>query len=105
MKKLVEQGEARPVPGPGPGTWSTTCCITSGRADTPAGQRILAIKESFKLGELLPQESEVQEARDSLSGPNVNLMRTVSGAIREDIGPHQRTPLDIFVRMGQVGYL
>jgi chemosensory pili system protein ChpA (sensor histidine kinase/response regulator) len=98
MKKLVEQGEAALSQDPAQDLVNNLLYYI-GRADT-AGRRILAIKESFKLGELLPQESEVQEARDSLSGPNVNLMRTVSGAIREDIGRIKDT-LDIFVRMGK----
>ncbi|HEY3644190.1 MAG TPA: Hpt domain-containing protein [Gammaproteobacteria bacterium] len=98
MKKLMEQGEAALAQDPAQDLVNNLLYYI-GRADT-AGKRILAIKESFKLGELLPQESEVQEARDSLSGPNVNLMRTVSGAIREDIGRIKDT-LDIFVRMGK----
>jgi chemosensory pili system protein ChpA (sensor histidine kinase/response regulator) len=98
MKKLVEQGEAALAQDPAQDLVNNLLYYI-GRADT-AGKRILAIKESFKLGDLLPQESEVQEARDSLSGPNVSLMRTVSGAIREDIGRIKDT-LDIFVRMGK----
>src|SRR6185312_4204034 len=98
MKKLMEQGEGQAADDPAQDLVNNLLYYI-GRADT-AGKRILAIKESFKLGELLPQEAEVQEARDSLSGPNVNLMRTVSGAIREDIGRIKDT-LDIFVRMGK----
>jgi chemosensory pili system protein ChpA (sensor histidine kinase/response regulator) len=98
MKKLMEQGETALAQDPAQDLVNNLLYYI-GRADT-AGKRILAIKESFKLGDLLPQEAEVQEARDSLSGPNVSLMRTVSGAIREDIGRIKDT-LDIFVRMGK----
>jgi len=98
MKKLMEQGEAALAAEPAQDLVNNLLYYI-GRADT-AGKRILAIKESFKLGDLLPDESEVQDARDSMSGPNVNLMRTVSGAIREDIGRIKDT-LDIFVRMGK----
>jgi chemosensory pili system protein ChpA (sensor histidine kinase/response regulator) len=98
LKKLAEQGEA-PAPEDTAQELVNNLLYYVGRAST-AGKRIAAIKDSFKLGELLPQESEVSEARDGLSGPNINLMRTVSGAIREDIARIKDT-LDIFVRMGK----
>ncbi|HEV2320726.1 MAG TPA: hypothetical protein VGT42_00065, partial [Gammaproteobacteria bacterium] len=98
MKKLMEQGEGQAAEEPAQDLVNNLLYYI-GRAGTQ-GKRIAAIKESFKLGELLPQQAEVAEARDSLSGPNVNLMRTVSGAIREDIGRIKDT-LDIFVRMGK----
>ncbi|HET7176947.1 MAG TPA: Hpt domain-containing protein, partial [Gammaproteobacteria bacterium] len=98
MKKLMEQGEGQAAEEPAQDLVNNLLYYI-GRAGTQ-GKRIAAIKESFKLGELLPDHAEVAEARDSLSGPNVNLMRTVSGAIREDIGRIKDT-LDIFVRMGK----
>ncbi|HEV2110706.1 MAG TPA: Hpt domain-containing protein, partial [Gammaproteobacteria bacterium] len=98
MKKLMEQGEAQAAEEPAQDLVNNLLYYI-GRATTH-GKRIAAIKESFKLGELLPQESELAEARESLSGPNANLMRTVSGAIREDISRIKDT-LDIFVRMGK----
>ena len=98
MKKLMEQGEGQATEEPAQDLVNNLLYYI-GRATTH-GKRIAAIKESFKLGELLPQESELAEARESLSGPNANLMRTVSGAIREDISRIKDT-LDIFVRMGK----
>jgi chemosensory pili system protein ChpA (sensor histidine kinase/response regulator) len=98
IKKLMEQGEGQAAEEPAQELVNNLLYYI-GRAGSD-GKRIKAIKESFKLGELLPQESEVTEARESLSGPNINLMRTVSGAIREDIGRIKDT-LDIFVRMGK----
>ncbi len=98
IKRLIEQGEAATAEDPAQELVNNLLYYI-GRAGSH-GKRISAIKESFKLGELLPQAAELEEARDSLSGPNVNLMRTVSGAIREDIGRIKDT-LDIFVRMGK----
>src|SRR5579863_730474 len=98
IKKLMEQGEGQVADDPAQDLVNNLLYYI-GRATT-AGKRVAAIKESFKLGELLLQASEVAEARESLSGPNVNLMRTVSGAIHEDIGRIKDT-LDIFVRMGK----
>jgi len=98
MKKLMEQGEAPTAEDPAKELVNNLLYYV-GRATT-SGKRIAAIKESFKLGELLPQADELAEAREGLSGPNINLMRTVSGAIREDIARIKDT-LDIFVRMGK----
>ncbi|HSC47738.1 MAG TPA: Hpt domain-containing protein, partial [Gammaproteobacteria bacterium] len=98
MKKLMEQGEAPTAEDPAKELVNNLLYYI-GRAGT-SGKRIAAIKESFKLGELLPQADELAEAREGLSGPNINLMRTVSGAIREDIARIKDT-LDIFVRMGK----
>ncbi|HEX6929345.1 MAG TPA: Hpt domain-containing protein [Gammaproteobacteria bacterium] len=64
------------------------------------GERVTAIKEAFRLGELLPEEGDVAEARDRMSGPNLSLMKTVSAAIKEDLARVKDT-LDIFVRMGK----
>ena len=98
IKRLIEHGEIQAAEDPAQELVNNLLYYI-GRA-TSGGKRISAIKESFKLGELLPQAAELEEARESLSGPNVNLMRTVSGAIREDIGRIKDT-LDIFVRMGK----
>ncbi|MBW3568244.1 MAG: Hpt domain-containing protein, partial [Proteobacteria bacterium] len=65
-----------------------------------AGERVTAIKEAFRLGELLPADADVSDARDRLSGPNLSLMKTVSAAIKEDLARVKDT-LDIFVRMGK----
>ncbi|HSC46842.1 MAG TPA: Hpt domain-containing protein, partial [Gammaproteobacteria bacterium] len=98
IKKLMEQGEGQAADEPAQDLVNNLLYYI-GRATT-AGKRIAAIKESFKLGELLPEVSEVTEAREGMSGPNANLMRTVSGAIHEDIARIKDT-LDIFVRMGK----
>ncbi len=98
MKKLMEQGEGQAAEEPAQDLVNNLLYYI-GRAGTQ-GKRIAAIKESFKLGELLPEASELAEAREGLSGPNASLMRTVSGAIREDISRIKDT-LDIFVRMGK----
>src|SRR5690606_20961665 len=63
-------------------------------------ERVSAIKEAFRLGELLPADNDISQARDGLSGPNLSLMKTVSAAIKEDLARVKDT-LDIFVRMGK----
>ncbi|MGH8401025.1 MAG: Hpt domain-containing protein, partial [Gammaproteobacteria bacterium] len=98
IKRLADQGEADVAEDPAKELVNNLLYYI-GRA-TSSGERIKAIKESFKLGELLPDAIEVEEAREGMSGPNVNLMRTVSGALKEDITRIKDT-LDIFVRMAK----
>ncbi|HEX5339489.1 MAG TPA: Hpt domain-containing protein [Gammaproteobacteria bacterium] len=98
IKRLMDQGEADIAEDPAKELVNNLLYYI-GRASSN-GERIRAIKESFKLGELLPDQIEVEEAREGMSGPNVNLMRTVSGALKEDITRIKDT-LDIFVRMAK----
>ena len=64
-----------------------------------AGERISEIRAAFNLAELLPGDEQVEHARDALSAPSVKLMKTVAGAIKEDLG-RVKDVLDIFVRTG-----
>ncbi len=64
-----------------------------------AGTRISEIRAAFGLSELLPGDEQVEHAREALSAPSVNLMRTVASAIREDLG-RVKDVLDIYVRTG-----
>ncbi|MDE2345017.1 MAG: Hpt domain-containing protein, partial [Gammaproteobacteria bacterium] len=98
IKRLVDQGELQVSEDPAKELVNNLLYYI-GRATTN-GQRIAAIKESFKLVDLLAEEAAQEESQDKLAGPNINLMRTVSGAIQEDITRIKDT-LDIFVRMGK----
>ncbi|MGY8795518.1 MAG: hypothetical protein ACKVJN_10430, partial [Woeseiales bacterium] len=51
-----------------------------------AGERISEIRAAFNLAELLPGDEQVEHAREALSAPSVKLMKTVAGAIKEDLG-------------------
>ena len=64
-----------------------------------AGERISEIRAAFNLSELLPGDEQVEHAREALSAPSIKLMKTVAGAIREDLG-RVKDVLDIFVRTG-----
>jgi chemosensory pili system protein ChpA (sensor histidine kinase/response regulator) len=61
------------------------------------GLRVTAVRASFRLHDLLPLDTQVQQARESLSAPSVKLMHTVANAIREDLA-HVKDAFDIFVR-------
>jgi len=64
------------------------------------GKRIAALRDSFNLEDLLPPESLVEQARESLSGPSIKLMKTVAAAIKEDLSK-VKDVLDIHVRTGK----
>ncbi len=68
------------------------------RAET-RGERIDAVRSSFRLGELLPIDESVEQERESLSAPSVRLMRTVAAAIKEDLG-RVKDALDLYTRKG-----
>ncbi|HLA70554.1 MAG TPA: Hpt domain-containing protein [Steroidobacteraceae bacterium] len=63
------------------------------------GPKITAVRASFRLNELLNVDDSVEQERENLSAPSVKLMRTVSAAIREDLGK-VKDVLDIYVRRG-----
>ena len=64
-----------------------------------SGPRVMAVRASFKLTDLLPVDQSVEQERESLSAPSVKLMRTVGAAIKEDL-TKVKDVLDIFVRKG-----
>ncbi len=66
---------------------------------TSNGPKVTAVRASFRLNELLSVDDSVEQERENLSAPSVKLMRTVSAAIREDLGK-VKDVLDIFVRRG-----
>ena len=66
---------------------------------TNRGERIDAVRGSFRLGELLPLDDSVEQERESLSAPSVRLMRTVAAAIKEDLG-RVKDALDLYTRKG-----
>jgi chemosensory pili system protein ChpA (sensor histidine kinase/response regulator) len=97
IKVLYELGEARYAEHP-PVDLLNNLLYYVARASTSTG-RIAAVRASFKLSELLPVDDTIEQERESLSAPSVKLMRTVAGAIKEDLSK-VKDVLDIFVRRG-----
>ncbi|HET7308352.1 MAG TPA: Hpt domain-containing protein [Gammaproteobacteria bacterium] len=98
IKRLIESSEAE-FAGQPPRELINNLLYYVGRA-TSNGERVANIKQSFNLDELLPGEEEVNATRAAMSGPNAQLMHTVSAAIKEDI-IQVKDSLDIFVRTGR----
>ncbi|MBV9696667.1 MAG: Hpt domain-containing protein, partial [Gammaproteobacteria bacterium] len=97
MRRLYEQGEARYAQNP-PVELLNNLLYYVGRADS-TGERVQAVRASFRLAELLPVDESIEQERENLSAPSIKLMQTVGAAIREDLGK-VKDVLDIFVRRG-----
>jgi chemosensory pili system protein ChpA (sensor histidine kinase/response regulator) len=64
---------------------------------TSQAARVSAIRDTYRLGSLLPTDQEVAHARGSISGHNRTLLDTVSIAIKDDL-LRVKESLDIFLR-------
>ncbi|MEJ0086794.1 MAG: Hpt domain-containing protein [Pseudomonadota bacterium] len=95
--QLYTQGEGRYSQNP-PVELLNNLLYYIARANS-SGPKITAVRASFRLNELLNVDDSVEQERENLSAPSVKLMRTVSAAIREDLGK-VKDVLDIFVRRG-----
>ncbi|MGH8196710.1 MAG: hypothetical protein ACRETI_00910, partial [Steroidobacteraceae bacterium] len=97
LKRLYGQGEEA-YSGTPPIDLLNNLLFYVARAEA-RGERIDAVRSSFRLGELLPIDESVEQERESLSAPSVRLMRTVAAAIKEDLG-RVKDALDIYTRKG-----
>ena len=97
IRRLYEQGEARYSQTP-PVELLNNLLYYVGRAES-TGPRVMAVRASFRLSELLPVDEGIEQERENLSAPSVKLMQTVAAAIREDLSK-VKDVLDIFVRRG-----
>src|SRR5688572_4003759 len=97
IKRLYDLGEARYSEAPAVDLLNNLLYYVA-RA-TSSGSRVVAVRASFKLSDLLPVDDSVEQERESLSAPSVKLMRTVGAAIKEDL-TKVKDVLDIFVRKG-----
>jgi chemosensory pili system protein ChpA (sensor histidine kinase/response regulator) len=67
---------------------------------TAEGTRGALVRGALGIEGPLPNAEELEAEREGLAGPNLSLMRTVSAAIKEDLG-RIKDALDIFVRTGK----
>ena len=97
IRRLIEEGE-RALEADPPFELINSLLFYVART-TSRGRRVSEIRKAFSLADLMPQQQELTEARDSLSAPSIKLMQTVGAAIREDL-TRVKDVLDIFVRTG-----
>jgi chemosensory pili system protein ChpA (sensor histidine kinase/response regulator) len=94
IKQLIDQGEdafARKIPAEL--LKNLLYYIARVNQDSP---RVAQVKQTYRLAELLPGDAELEEARSGLGGLNIELLRTVSQGIREDL-LEVKDALEIFV--------
>ncbi|HET8698604.1 MAG TPA: hypothetical protein VFO94_14010, partial [Gammaproteobacteria bacterium] len=82
LKRLIDGGESALVSSP-PVDLVNSLLYYVGRASSN-DPRILKLRETYGLAEMLPGEEQLEQAREGLAGPSVKLMRTVAQAIKED---------------------
>jgi len=97
IKRLYEEGEARYATQP-PVELLNNMLYYVARSGTH-GPKVAAVRESFRLDELLPVDESIEQERENLSAPSIKLMQTVGAAIREDLAK-VKDVLDIFMRRG-----
>lgn len=83
IKRLADEGEDVFRDSP-PHDLTKSLLYYAAHAETDS-RRIVELKTLYRLDELLPDASELEHARGSLSGHNRELLNTVSGAIKEDL--------------------
>ncbi|HED15395.1 MAG TPA: response regulator [Gammaproteobacteria bacterium] len=93
IKKLIDSGEQ----GMGESNDLLKNLLYYIARSTSSGGRVNAIKTAFSLEGALPSEEERQVARESISGPNRELMQTVGNAIREELAGVKEV-LDLYLR-------
>ena len=100
LKKLFDGGESALVSSPPVELINSLLYyVARARSQDP---RIGAPRKQYNLGEVLPGQAQIEQAREGLAGPSVKLMRTVAQAIKEELGT-VKDALDIFVRTGMKG--
>ncbi len=100
LKRLIDGGEPALVSAP-PVELVNSLLYYVAKA-TSQDPRIEALRKQYNLGEVLPAQLQVEQAREGLAGPSVKLMHTVAQAIKEDLAT-VKDALDIFVRTGMNG--
>ena len=66
---------------------------------TSNGERVSKIRQAFSMNESLPLDEKLETAQSNLSGPDTQVMVSLSSAIREDLDK-VKDALDIFNRTG-----
>ncbi|OEC36762.1 chemosensory pili system protein ChpA (sensor histidine kinase/response regulator) [Pseudomonas cuatrocienegasensis] len=95
LKRLVEQGAAGfNQPAPDELAKNLLFYVAKAPAQSP---RISALKEHYRLDDALPDSQVVDEERARLAGPDRDAMRSVVGALCEEL-VRVKDSLDLFVR-------
>ena len=95
IKKIIDGGEVvLAMEPPNDLLKNLLYYVASSSADS---DKTKSIKETFKLTDVMPDARTLEKARADLNAPNMELMDTVSGVLREDL-QQVKDSLDIFMR-------
>ncbi len=97
LKRLQDRGEGAFDEAP-PVELVNSLLYYAARAKSDS-ERLVSIRSTYGLGELVPEEEQLASAREGLAGPSAKLMQAVAVAIKEDLGS-VKDVLDIYVRTG-----
>ncbi|BCO32694.1 hypothetical protein TspCOW1_27970 [Thiohalobacter sp. COW1] len=95
IKRVIDGGEAVLQQEP-PVELLKNLLFYVARAEEAAGMAA-EIQTTYRLADLLPDEEQMEQARQSLSGHNMELMATVTAAIKEDLA-RIKDALDVCLR-------
>ena len=95
LKRLVEQG-ADGINQPAPDELNKNLLFYVAKASAQS-PRLQSLKEQYRLDEALPDSEVIDEERARLAGPDRDAMRSVVGALCEEL-VRVKDSLDLFVR-------
>lgn len=95
IKKIIDGGEVTLAMEPPTDLVKNLLYYVAGSSTT--GAKTKEVKELFKLADVMPDTKTLEKARADLNAPNVALMDTVSGVLKEDL-QQVKDSLDIFMR-------
>ncbi len=98
IKRLIDEGEAALIEAPREDLLKNLLFYCA-QATSTTSPRLAEIQETYRLRELLPDESEISSARESLAGRNSDLYETVAVALKEELA-RLKDNLDILLRNG-----
>lgn len=95
IKQIIDGGEvALAIEPPNELLKNLLYYVASSSSD---GVHTKEVKESFNLADVMPDTRTLEKARADLNAPNMELMDTVSGVLREDL-QQVKDSLDIYMR-------
>jgi|GEM_PF-2134084 len=95
MKRVIDAGESALIEQ-APAELLKNLLFYVARAER-GGTILDRVKDAWRLDEMLPDEAEISDAQQSLSGHNLQLMESVAEAVREEL-QQIKDAVDLFVR-------
>ncbi|VAW96230.1 Signal transduction histidine kinase CheA [hydrothermal vent metagenome] len=95
IKKIIDGGEVALAMEPPTDLVKNLLYYVAGSSATAGKTK--QVKDLFKLAEVMPDTQTLEKARADLNAPNVALMDTVSGVLKEDL-LQVKDSLDVFMR-------